>query len=1283
MQCPNCGHESRPDRKFCTNCGAELLRVCPGCESPVEPDERFCGECGWQLTDPAAAVPPVPQEASTSSPSAPAPPSFANGRYEVKRFLGEGGKKQVYLAHDSLLDREVAFALIKTEGLDDVSRMRITREAQAMGRLGSHPHIVTVFDLGEHPSAETGQASQPYMVTELMGGGDVEGVIEDAADHRIPLEQAIGIAKETCRGLEFAHSRDIVHRDLKPGNVWLTADGTAKIGDFGLAVATDRSRLTMEGMMVGTVSYMPPEQAMGGEVTPRSDLYSLGAMLYEMVTGRPPFLGDDSVAIIGQHINTPPVAPTWHNPQCPRSLEALILRLLAKDPAERPESSADVLAALESLDLTVSADGAPSLDEAHALDSLAGGVFVGRQREMGELKAALEDALSGRGRLVTLVGEPGIGKTRTAQELATYAGLRGAQTLWGRCYEDQGVPPYWPWVQAIRSYVREKDPEQLRSEMGSGAAAISEVISEVRERLPGLETAPDIEPDQARFRLFDSICAFFKSAGRRQPLVLMLDDLHWADNPSLQLLEFVSRELSDARLLLVGTYRDVELSRQHPLAETLGELTRDRQFQRVLLRGLSHDDVARFVEVTSGLTPPRSMVDAVHQQTEGNPLFLTEVVRLLVQEGELTPERVRQRDSWSVRIPEGVREVIGRRLNRLSQRCNQTLGTASIIGREFGLEQLKPLIDDLSEDRLLEVLEEALAARVIEELPQSLARYQFTHALIQETLAGELTMTRRVRLHARIAETLEELYGDSADTHAAELAHHFAQAEASLGSEKLVYYSQLAGDKALASYAWEEALLHFGRGLDAKEGQPTDGDAAAMMFGLARAQMATAQRGQLIDAMDNLVQAFDYYVGAGEIEQAVAVVTFQFPGTGRFQDPRIPQRLAQALDLVPPQSRASGQLLAYHADVLRILGDHEGAREAHVRALAIARWEGDADLERLVLNGTASMAISYLQFPEVRENCLQAIELSKATGEILYQGMNHYRIAVAAISTGNPGEAITRAAEGVALLESARSLLHLVNALHSSVLAHALVGDWLSAYAILERALELSPADPPLLGLAMHLASDLGNLQQVEVYRDRLAEVMRNYRFSWGASHAVTSLEVPLTARITGALEGLELALASADSILSSDNMTPEQNGFAWLGLAVKAILEGDQEFAAEQYDRLLPYRGIVWPHSLTAVDRILGLISHSLGNLDTAMEHFEDCLAFCRKAGYRPELAWACCDYADTLLQRASAGSAAAHSGDREKAMSLLEESLAIATELDMRPLMERVLSRRGILEA
>ncbi len=242
--------------------------------------------------------------------TAPQPTSFASGRYEVKRFLGEGGKKRVYLAHDTQLDRDVAFALIKTEGLDEQARQRITREAQAMGRLGSHPHIVTVYDIGQ-------ENGQPYLILPVLPGGDVEGVIEQAEDHKLSIEQAVKIATETCMGLEFSHEKGIIHRDLKPGNVWLAEDGRAMIGDFGLAVAVDRSRLTQAGMMVGTVSYMPPEQAMGGEVTPQSDLYSLGAMLYEMVCGRPPFVGDEHVAIIGQHLNTPPVAPTWHRPDCP------------------------------------------------------------------------------------------------------------------------------------------------------------------------------------------------------------------------------------------------------------------------------------------------------------------------------------------------------------------------------------------------------------------------------------------------------------------------------------------------------------------------------------------------------------------------------------------------------------------------------------------------------------------------------------------------------------------------------------------------------------------------------------------------------------------------------------------------------------------------------------------------------------------------------------------------------------------------------------------------------
>jgi tetratricopeptide (TPR) repeat protein len=1095
---------------------------------------------------------------------------------------------------------------------------------------------------------------------------------------------------------------------------------------------------------------MPPEQALGSEVTPKADLYSLGAMLYEMVTGRPPFLGDDPVAIIGQHINTPPVAPTWHNGQCPRPLEALILRLLAKDPAERPQAAADVLAALEAIDTTdVGAPLAAPSDQAHALDSLAGGVFVGRQREMGELKAALEDSLSGRGRLLTLVGEPGIGKTRTAQELATYAGLRQCQVLWGRCYEGAGAPPYWPWVQAIRSYVRDRDPQQLRSEMGAGAADIAEVVSDVRERLPDLKPPPQLEPEQARFRLFDSVASFLKSAGRRQPLVLVLEDLHWADRPSLLLLEFLAKELANARLLVIGTYRDMEVSRRHPLSQSLGELTRERLFQRILLRGLGQEEVGRFIELVSGLAPPRGLVEAVYRQTEGNPLFVTEVVRLLVQEGELTHERMgadvgaglkpaptgrggTERDSWTVRIPEGVREVIGRRLDRLSERCNQTLTIASVIGREFTLEQLKPLIEDMTEDRLLEVLEEALAARVIEELPRIVGRYQFTHALIQETLVEELTTTRRVRLHARIAEALETMYGASAEAHAAELAHHFAEAQTVLGPEKLVKYSLLAGERTLAAYAWEEAQAHFQRGLAAKEGQPhvraglalpsgsqgaassaptvqaMDTETAALLFGLGRSQEAL---GQAKEALASLSRAFDYYAKVGDVAQAVAVAECHrgshLPGQLVAQ----PELLVRALALVPPDSIEAGRLLSPHGMALGVdEGDYQGAQKAFAQALAIAQREGDPTLEMQTLSRAGRVEGYHLRLPECLEKSLRAIELARRLDDPLNEARSRYFAAIALWSMGDVKEASLHATAGLAPAERLRDRGMLSNILWANETISRLTGDFGSARDFSGRGLTLMPLDPRLLGTRTLLEYETGALDQGDAYYQRLIEAMHQTPSGASFEYAFVASVTGFAAHYTGLAGRFDFGVAktAAKAVLSTPATTPLVAIRAHTGLALMAVEEGDVAAAEQGYRFHESKRGTMTPGGMGSVDHLLGLLAVTLGRVDVALAHFEDALAFCGKAGYRPEYAHAACDYADCLLVRARhVGAALAlpsgaqqaaplqeasargepveprASPDHRKAMALLDEALRISRELGMRPLMERVLARREILTA
>ena len=509
-------------------------------------------------------------------------------------------------------------------------RQRISREAQAMGRLGDHPNIVTVHDMGE-------EEGQPYMVLPLLAGGDVERFIEKAYEHKLPLEQAIRIASETCAGLALAHGKGIVHRDLKPGNVWLTEDGTAKIGDFGLAVAVDRSRLTQAGMMVGTVGYMPPEQAMGGEVTPQSDLYSLGCMLYEMVTGRPPFVGDESVAVIGQHLNTPPVTPTWHRPDCPPALEGLILRLLEKDASKRPGSAEEVKQALEAAgQAPVGATTHDSVVEesAHDHNPLYNRVFVGREPEVKQLQGAYDAALSGQGGLTMVVGEPGIGKTTVCEQLATYVSLRGGKTLVGHCYEEGSLSfPYLGFVEAMRSYVLDRDPEGLKSDLGTGAADVARIVSEIRDRVDGIELREENEAEDDRYRLLQAVSTFLRKAASVTPLVIILEDLHWADRGTLDLLLHVARNLQGTRLLIVGTYRDVEVDRAHPLSGALAELRRGSTFSRVTLRGLTQDEVHRMMSALATQDVQWSLAEAVFRQTEGNPLFFQEVMRYIVEEG--------------------------------------------------------------------------------------------------------------------------------------------------------------------------------------------------------------------------------------------------------------------------------------------------------------------------------------------------------------------------------------------------------------------------------------------------------------------------------------------------------------------------------------------------------------------------------------------------------------------------------------------------------------------------
>ncbi len=1190
--------------------------------------------------------------------------SFAEGRYIARRVLGEGGQKIVYLVHDEALDRDCALALLKTELLerDDLARLR--REAQAMARL-DHPNIVAVHDIGDDDG-------RPFFVCQYVAGGDLREELH-AADGPLPFERAVAVSSDVCAALAAAHARGVIHRDIKPGNIWLTEDGTAKLGDFGLAISHGRSLLTLDGGLQGTAAYMPPERALGQTADERSDLYALGCVLYEMLTGRPPFLGDDVVSVITQHIETSPVAPSWHNRRVPPELESLTLRLLAKSPDDRPVSAEDVREALLAVSSSTPIAGTGSVaNRATSLDRLAGGVFVGREREVGELRFGLDEALSGHARLLLLVGEPGIGKTRTANELCTYARLRGAQVLVGRCYEGEGAPAYWPWVQAIRSYVQESDPDELRTEMGPGAANIAQIVSEVEEQIPGLAPPPHLEPDQARFRLFESITSFLRNVARRRPLVLLLDDLHWADKASLLMLQFLARDFKDARLLVLGTYRDVELGRQHPLAQTLAELAREQVGTRVLLRGLDDTEVARYIEMTSGMVPPEALVTAVYRETEGNPFFLSEVVRLLVADGRL--QDAGEMRAWTVTIPQSVREVVGRRLEHLSEECNRMLTIAAVIGREFNLAALERLTEH-SAERVLALVEEGEAARVIGEAAGRavIGRYSFSHALIRESLYTELSRTRRVRLHKQIGEVLEALYGEDVEPHLAELAHHFGEAAAAGDVQKALDYAERAGTRAMTINGWEDATLHYEHALLMVELQqpPDDRARGRILLGLGEAVKAGGdpEKGRLV--LEQAIEVAERAHTPDVLARAALALGSSLVATdmGRRNEAAIPA-LERALDTLPGQdSELRANVLARLSLELALSSENGRAKLLSTEAIAMAsRIEAPRALV------AALIASQWVAVEPERADEFLAISARVLRSAIERQDVELQIHIIRARQTlllqlGDPSQ-IER--ELPALQELAgvvRQPFYRWAALTAEPLLAGMRGDFELAERLSQEALafgQRAKAPNAMLAFAAHLLalrSFQGRLHELE---QPVQLIANQYPIPglWDVVIAWIDAEKDVASeRMRNVLERI--------GAKGFGSLRRDQLWLARISMLSDICVELEDAAAADGlYRVLLPIAGrVITVESVACVAsaaRHLGRLAALMNRWPESEHHFETALLMDGRLG-PPLLAWTQYHFACALLARNGPGG-------RERASKLLGQSLATAGELGMAPLARKI---------
>ena len=578
-----------------------------------------------------------------------------------------------------------------------------------------------------------------------------------------------------------------------------------------------------------------------------------------------------------------------------------------------------------------------------------------------------------------LAGEPGIGKTRTVQELAAVAEERGARVLVGHCYEEGSLSlPYLAFVEAMRSYVLEREVESLEEDLGSGATDVARIVPEVRERLK-VEPGPSSDPDQDRYRLLQAVVSFLRSASTAQPLLIVLEDLHDAESGTLDMLGHVARNLSGSRFLVVGTYRDVEVDRSHPLSGALAELRRLPDFSRVLLRGLSADEVQRMLSVISDREIPWGLAEALHRQTEGNPLFVQEVVRYLVEEGLIARGQSRPASdvALAMSIPEGLRDVIGKRLSRLSDECNRVLRVAAVMGREFNMDVLGH-VAEVSEEELFVALEEAQGAAVIEERSSvgGVVTFRFAHAFFRQTLYEETFAPRRIRLHRQVGEALEEVYSARLAEHASEMAEHFSNSSDDIGLGKALKYGEMAAERAMSVYAYGEAARLLEQALDVQEVLDPDDRAMRcdLLLSLGGALLPAGETRRVMDAVApeafTLAEAVSERARASRACRLALDAIFRYGGTTMAGTPEYLQWAQRAGRYADP-----GTTDRVYADI-RLIGVrvHEG-KLTEARALALRTMELARNLEdpEAIYRVARELVVAPLSPPRHEEEVLQLV----------------------------------------------------------------------------------------------------------------------------------------------------------------------------------------------------------------------------------------------------------------------------------------------------------------------
>lgn len=897
-------------------------------------------------------------------------------------------------------------------------------------------------------------------------------------------------------------------------------------------------------------------------------------------------------------------------------------------------------------------------------DPLGGGAvsqertIAGRERELVRLQATLDEATAGRGRIVLVTGEPGIGKTTLAQAFSDDARGAGARVVWGRCWEAGGAPAYWPWIQVLRAALAIPDSKEEIEPVRSFLDVVATLVPEVAG--PGGTQKPTmIEGEHERFALFDAVSRVLQTLGQGGPLMIVLDDLHAADHASLLLLRFIARDIRSARCLVIGTYRQREMQADPVAAEMISEVAREGD--SFALEGLDTDALASILQGVAGAPPSDALKASLHQITEGNPFYANEIMRLLLRENQIEARLDLSRRALPV--PESVSDIVLRRVKALDPHTQALLRAAAVIGREFALEPLAR-VAGIEIERARSLLETAEVEGILRS--SAAGTYLFDHGLIRESLYDSLADIERAHLHGRVAAALEENGSDVLDENLAEIAHHYLRA-ALQDARPPFEYAVRAGTRALDVLAYEEAVGLLEEALDlASAARATEAERGHLLLKLGESLL---RAGKVTEGRERLLEAAESARRSRSTELLVkASIAYGYaPIEGGIVNQVHVGLIEEALEALGEiESIERALLLARLGHELMFSFDKDDARRRDwltTEALDMVRRLGAEREYGHILRARFSAILAPDRLDEMLELANEILSVGLSTRDHELQIMGRLRRAVVFFMWGRAAELDTEFKEALRLSGELRQPLYASPTAFLKAAMTAMRSDIPTALKDADAALAIGPEVPNAMGahLLQHvlLRWETDGAGDLEFFMRAVMEQRPGIRRAWTAALANTLAR-------TGRVEEARTLLA--DTIEDLQNAPIDSTYLSILHCAVDALrILREQDDAAALYEALLPFRDGHIVQAMVApvvyygaAERDLGTLASLTGQWDAAEEHFERALKEHGRMGARIFFAWTQAELGEMLLRRGDPG-------DAPRAHELIKEALQTAGRLGL----------------